>query len=78
MNDELFFVMQFRNMLQEFRTVGYMVDKFSGAEQASEFEKYSKSLQEFERDIFGNIKSKVIKINRQLNEMHELLNLRIN
>jgi N-dimethylarginine dimethylaminohydrolase len=64
-------------MLQEFRTVGYMVNKFSGPERSGEFESYSKTLEKFEADIYRDIKSKVMQINKQLNEMHELLQVRV-
>ena len=77
-NDELFYVMSFRNMLQEFRTVSLMVDKFSGSERKTEFESYLKSLREFESEIFQDIKPRVFHINKRLLEMHDLLNERIN
>ena len=77
-NDELFFVMSFRNMLQQFRTVSLLVDKFSDSERKEEFEDYSKTVNEFEAAIFQQMKSKVFQINRKLQEMNDLLNKRIN
>lgn len=76
-NDELFFVMSFRNMLQQFRTVSLLVDKFGDSERKDEFEDYSKTVHEFETAIFQQMKSKVFQINRRLQEMNDLLNKRI-
>ena len=76
-NDELFYVMSFRNMLQEFRTVGLLVQKFGETDKEEEFDEYSKTVKEFEAAIFQEMKSRIFQINRRLLEMHHLLSERI-